>query len=246
MICEIVVCGGIMKYSFNSKILFFIFTSAFLLSTGCSNSKYGAGFQSKKQTETPTTPTPTGKVCETYTPISGAYDSARRHVYQADIRFDKNSSQQGAYRTFMNDFGKFCKNNQGFQWQMNPNTGQMEYVAGYYFGVSNCSDWDDILKLWISFPFTTANRAHLTADSTMSGYPDGFQGQGYDTQRIQMSNAQIDCNVTDKTVIYYEPAPGFQFKVNIYQGNKSSERLRAEIFYKNASLGKADFFIVRQ
>jgi hypothetical protein len=188
----------------------------------------------------------TGKSCDTYTPISGAYDSAQRHVYLGEFRLDKNSGPQGTYRNFLGDFGLFCNNNSsGFKWQHNQNTGKWEFAYNWSYGTSNCNYWDDFFKLWIIFPRNDARRAHLVVDATMSGYPDGWTGQGYDVQRISLPNAQIDCNEKEKTVIYFEPSYGSQFKVEIYQGSKNSERQRAEVFYKNSSIGKSDFFIIQ-
>ncbi len=187
-----------------------------------------------------------GVSCNGYTPINGAYDSAQRHIYLGEFRLDRNSGPQGIYRSFLGDFGAFCINNSnGFKWQYNQNTGRWEYAFNYAAGQSNCSNWDDFFKVWIIFPRNDPRRAHIVVDATLSGYPNGMTGQGYDVQRISLPNAQIDCNITDKTVVYFEPRPGFQFKLNIYQGDKNSERLRAEVFYKNASIGKSDFFIIQ-
>lgn len=187
-----------------------------------------------------------GKACNSYTPIAGAFDSAQRHVYLGEFRLDRNSGPQGIYRNFLGDFGLFCQNNSnGFKWQFNQSTGRWEYAYHWSYGTSNCDMWDDFFKVWIIFPRNDPRRAHLVVDATMSGYPSGWSGQGYDVQRISLPNAQIDCNATDKTVIYFEPQYGSQFKVDIYQGDKNSERLRAEVFYKNGSIGKSDFFIIQ-
>lgn len=187
-----------------------------------------------------------GVSCDGYKPISGAYDAANRHIYLGEFRLDRNSGPQGAYRTLLGDFAPFCINNSnGFKWQYNQYTGRWEYSYFYAAGQANCSEWDDFFKLWIIFPRNDSRRAHIVIDATMSGYPNGWTGQGYDVQRIEMANAQINCNITDKTVIYYEPQPGLQLRVNIYQGNKNSERMRAEVFYKNVSIGKSDFFIIQ-
>ncbi len=187
-----------------------------------------------------------GKSCDSYTPISGALDSAQRHIYLGEFRLDRNSGPQGIYRSFLGDFATFCTNNgDGFKWQFNQNTGRWEYAYSWSRGVSNCSNWDDFFKLWIIFPRNSSDRAHLVVDATMSGCPDGLQGQCYDVQRISLPSAEIDCRESDKTVIYFEPNYGSQFRVNIYQGNKNSERLRAEVFYKNGSIGKSDFFILQ-
>ncbi len=213
--------------------------------SGSSNSGYGGG-------GTPGGGNPgsgsgsgkNGKSCESYTPIAGATDSSRRHIYLGEFRLDFNSGPQGVYRSFIDDFGLFCMNNQGgFKWQPNPYTGKLEYAFYWARGIANCSHWDDFFKLWIMFPKNNPSRAHLIVDATMSGYSDGRYGQGYDVQTMSLPDAQIDCREKDKIVIYYEPQYGFQFKVNIYQGDKNSERLRAEVFYKNASIGKSDFFI---
>lgn len=188
-----------------------------------------------------------GASCENYKPIVNAYDSSNRHIYLGEFRLDKGSSAQGAYRTFLGDFGKFCMNNSnGFKWQYNSNTGRWEYAYYYTTGSSNCSNWDDFFKMWIIFPRNDSRRAHLVVDATLSGYPNGWNGQGYDVQRISLPNAQIDCREEEDTVIYFEPRPGFRLKVNIYQGTKNSERLRAEVFYKNGSIGKSDFFILQR
>lgn len=236
--------------TYNSKS-FFVFALMVLISfTGCS-SQFGAGFDANDNGSSGTPNNPIddivdGTACSDYTPITGAYDVTRRHVYLGEFRFTKDSSPQKIYRQFIGDFGNFCANNQNGVWRTNPITGQPEYVYGWYNGVSNCSHWDDIAKVWISFPKGNPTRAHITIDATMSGYPDGWNGQGYDTQRIQLSNAQIDCNVDNKINIYFEPVSGYQFKASIYKGNKSSEFMRAELFYKGGSLGKNDLFIVKQ
>lgn len=188
-----------------------------------------------------------GKSCGNYKPIPGAYDGQTRHIYLGEFRLDKNSGPQGAYRAFLGDFAPFCINNtNGFKWQYSSATGRMEYAKYYAAGQANCSQWDDFFKLWIVFPRNDSRRAHLVVDATMSGYPNSMQGQGYDIQRVEMANAQIDCSNTEDTVIYYEPYRGFQFRVKIYQGDKSSERMRAEVFYKNVSIGKSDFFIIQR
>lgn len=187
-----------------------------------------------------------GKSCNSYTPLPNAYDSAQRHVYLGEFRLDRNSGQQGTYRNFLNDFGLFCANgSNGFKWQYNQYTGRWEYAYHYISGSSgnNCSNWDDFFKVWIMFPRNNSQRAHVYVDATQSGY-FGTNGQGYDVQRISLPNAQIDCSITDRTVIYFEPNYGSQFKINIYQGDKNSERLRAEVFYKNSLIGKTDFFII--
>lgn len=186
------------------------------------------------------------KACNSYTPMTGAFDSANRHIYLGEFRLDKGSGPQGIYRSFLNDFGLFCSNgSNGFKWQYNQYTGRWEYAYHYISSSSgnNCSNWDDFFKLWIMFPRNNPNRAHLIVDASQSGY-FGTNGQGYDVQRLSLPNAQIDCSITDRTVIYFEPSYGLQFRVNVYQGDKNSERLRAEVFYKNGSIGKSDFFII--
>ena len=185
-----------------------------------------------------------GGACENYKPISGAVESHQRHIYVGSFNLDRNSGQQNTYRTFLADYGEFCKNNHGLQWQYNPVTGQYEQSIGIYNGVSNCSDWDDFFKVWISFPRNDSRRADVTVDATMSGYPDGWEGQGYDVQRIKMDQAQIDCSEKEEIFIDYEPVNGLIFTIKIYQGNKNSHILRAEVYYKGASLGTSHFEIV--
>lgn len=187
-----------------------------------------------------------GKACSSFKPIPGAYDGSYRHVYIGEFRLDKGSSQQSTYRQFMADFGLFCKvNDNGFKWIYNQNTQRWVYSYQWSRGVANCSEWDDFFKLWIIFPRNDARRAHLVIDSTMSGYPDGRFGQGYDLQRIQLPDAQIDCREQDEIDIYFEPNLNSQFRVRIYQGTKNSEHLRAQVYYKKSSIGKTDFFIVQ-
>lgn len=190
-----------------------------------------------------TNPDGSANACSSYTPIAGATDSAQRHIYLGEFRLDRNSGPQNIYRKFLDDFGLFCQNNTGFKWQMNQYTGRWEYARYFVYGINNCSHWDDFFKVWIMFPRNDPRRAHLVVDATMSGYPGGPTGQGYDLQRISLPNAQINCNIADRTEIYFEPRVGSQFKVSIYQGNKNSERLRAEVFYQNGLIGKTDFFI---
>lgn len=236
----------------NIKSSFILVLALLFLAAGCT-SDFGSGFNASGggdgSSVDPGDPNPTDPItgaCSDYSPLPNAYDVQRRHVYLGEFRFDVNGNPQKAYRQFLGDFGKFCANNSNGQWRTNPITGQYEYFYGWYNGVSNCSNWDDIAKVWISFPKGNPQKAHLTIDATMSGYPDGWQGQGYDTQRIQLSNAQIDCTVEDKTVIVFEPVMNYQFKAVIYKGNKSTEHIRTELFYKNASLGRNDMFIVTQ
>lgn len=240
-----------MKHFNLNRRSIFAFTLLALISISGCGSKFGAGFDADDNSSggTPNNPIDgvvDGSACSDYKPISGAYDVARRHVFLGEFRFTKDSSPQKIYRQFIGDFGNFCANNQNGVWRTNPITGQSEYVYGWYNGVSNCSNWDDIAKVWISFPKGNPTRAHITIDATMSGYPDGWNGQGYDTQRIQLTNAQIDCNVDNKINIYFEPVSGYQFMASIYKGNKSAEFMRAELFYKGGSLGKNDLFIVKQ
>lgn len=185
-----------------------------------------------------------GGSCENYKPIPGAVESHIRHIYVGSFNLDRGGSQQGIYRQFLADYAEFCKNNHGLQWQYNPVTGQYEHAAGLYYGVSNCSDWDDFFKVWISFPRDDSRRADIAVDATMSGYPDGWEGQGYDVQRIKMDRAQIDCSEKETIFIDYEPVPSLIFTIKIYEGNKNAHILRAEIYYKGASLGKSNFTIV--
>lgn len=219
----------------------------FITLIGCSESKsptkssgyydyYGNYYSNSSSTS--------GNACDGFSTISNAYEGSVRHLYVGEFRLTSGSSAQKIYQQMLNDLGSFCKVNSSGSWQIDPYTGQYVYTVGSYSGVSNCDYWDDFFKLWISFPRSNTSRADLTLDSTMSGYPSGWSGQGYDVQRTSMSQAQIDCTDEDDLVIYYEPAYGVQLKVKIYSGNKNSDHLRAEIFYKGSSIGKSDFFIV--
>lgn len=232
----------VLKYK---SILVVLSLGAMLTLSGCAESGFSANSGGGGSSVAPITPTtPTTGACGEYTQLSNALEGEKWHIFQGDFRFDKNSAAQQRYRRFMGDFGKFCANNANGEYRINPRTGQYELFYGYYQGIANCSDWDDISKVWIFFPKGQPTRAHVVVDSTMSGYPAGWQGQGYDTQRMQLTNAQINCNVTDKTEILYEPVAGYQFKIVIYKGNKSTEHIRAELFYQGASMGKNDMFIV--
>lgn len=230
--------------NFKNQSLYIFGVLCMVLVTGCADAGFNAAGSDDYTSVTPTPITPVTGSCGDYTKLPNALEGDKWHIYQGDFRFDKNSPQQVKYRGFMGDFGKFCANNANGEWRINPRTGQYELFWGWYNGVANCSDWDDIAKVWIFFPKGQPNRAHLVVDSTMSGYPAGWQGQGYDTQRMEFTNAQINCNVTDKTEILYEPVQGHQFKVVVYKGNKSSENIRVEIFYQGVSMGKNDMFIV--
>lgn len=249
MIRDYVMLGESMKnISYTLKLTAVII---FCFTFGCSESGSGGGNGSNTGSGGGGAPivgggtAGSGKACNSYTPIAGAFDAAQRHVYLGEFRLDRNSGPQGAYRNFLDDFGLFCMNNTGFKFQPNPYNGRLEYARYFVNGVANCNMWDDFFKIWIIFPRNDPRRAHLVIDATMSGFPDGWTGQGYDLQRHSLPDSQINCNVTDKTIIYYEPVQGFQFRVEIYQGDKNSERLRAEVFYKNSSIGRSDFFIIQ-
>ncbi|MCO5114696.1 MAG: hypothetical protein M9899_11065 [Bdellovibrionaceae bacterium] len=231
----------VLKYK---SLLVLLGTLSVLGLSGCAESGFSANSGGGGSSVLPPPTTPTTGACGEYTQLSNALEGEKWHIFQGDFRFDKNSAAQQRYRRFMGDFGKFCANNANGEYRINPRTGQYELFYGYYQGIANCSDWDDISKVWIFFPKGQPTRAHVVVDSTMSGYPAGWQGQGYDTQRMQLTNAQINCNVTDKTEILYEPVAGYQFKIVIYKGNKSTEHIRAELFYQGASMGKNDMFIV--